>query len=195
MSRNGVHVRTATPDDLDVVTEFAGHVREAEPVRGRAAARRGPDGVRSRCARLLTDPAHRVVLAVDDVSGEVLGAAVLGADAVTGLLDPPAVYVSHLLVSPQHRKRGAGRALVAAAASYAEELGVDSVVVAVSPTGRDANRFFARLGFSSVVVRRIVSTTQLRRKLAPESVETGHELLRRRRSLRSRAFAAPSRPV
>ena len=165
MSRNGVRVRTATPDDLDVVMEFAGHVREAEPVRGRAAARRGPDGVRSRCARLLTDPAHRVVLAVDDLSGDVLGAAVLGADAVTGLLDPPAVYVSHLLVSPQHRKRGAGRALVAAAASYAEELGVDSVVVAVSPTGRDANRFFARLGFAPLVIRRIAPVSTLRRVL------------------------------
>ena len=30
---------------------------------------------------------------------------------------------------------------------------------------------------------------------APEGVETGHELLRRRRSLRSRAFTASSRPV
>ena len=58
-------------------------------------------------------------------------------------------------------------------------------------TSRDANRFFARLGFSSVIMRRIVSTGQLRRKLAPESIETGHELLRRRRSLRSRAFRPP----
>ena len=58
---------------------------------------------------------------------------------------------------------------------------------------RDANRFFARLGFASVITRRVVSTSALRRKLAPESVETGHELLRRHRSLRSRAFPAASR--
>jgi len=45
-----------------------------------------------------------------------------------------------------------------------------------------------------VIVRRIVSTGQLRRKLTPEGVETGHELVRRRRSLRSRAFTAPSSP-
>src|SRR6478672_10613196 len=77
----------------------------------------------------------------------------------------------------------------------AERAACELVVSNVPTTSRDANRFFARLGFSSVIVRRIVSTGQLRRKLAPEGVETGHELLRRRRSLRSRAFAAPSRPV
>ena len=165
MSRSGVRVRSATPDDLDVVMEFAGHVREVDPVRGRAVGRRGSDGVRARCARLLADPTHRVVLAIDDATGEVLGAAVLGVDAVTGLLDPPSVYVSHLLVSPQHRKRGAGRALVAAAAAYAEELGMDSVVVGVSPTGRDANRFFARLGFAPLVIRRIAPVGTLRRML------------------------------
>ena len=71
MSRSGVHVRAATPDDLDVVVALAGNVREAGPVRGRAAGRRGLDGVRDRCARMLRDPAHRVVLAVDDATGEV----------------------------------------------------------------------------------------------------------------------------
>jgi len=167
VSRSGVHVRAATLDDLDVVVALTGDVREAGLVRRRAVGRRAVDGVRERCARLLRDPAHRVMLAVDDTTGEVIGAAVLGPDAVTGLLDPPLVYVSHLLVSPEHRKRGAGRALVAAAASYAEELGIDSVVVGVAPTGRDANRFFARLGFAPLVIRRIAPVAALRRTLGP----------------------------
>jgi len=98
-------------------------------------------------------------------------------------------------VGPEARRHGVAKALIAAVLSTAERAGCELVVSNVPTTSRDANRFFARLGFSSVIVRRIVSTGQLRRKLAPGGLEVGHELLRRRRSLRSRAFAAPSRPV
>ncbi|HEY6745008.1 MAG TPA: GNAT family N-acetyltransferase [Mycobacteriales bacterium] len=161
MSRIRVRVRTATVDDVDALLALLG---ELGPVRGRAVARLGPDGFRVLCQRLITDPEHRVVVAVDE-SDAVIGAAVLGADTAGGLVDPPSVYVSHLLVGTEHRKRGAGRALVAAAAGYADELGVDSVVVGVAPTGRDANRFFARLGFAPQVIRRIAPVTALRRAL------------------------------
>ena len=165
MSRSRVRVRTATPDDIDALVRLVGEIRELGPVRGRTMARRGPDGARAHCARLVADPEHRVVVAVDDADA-VIGAAVLGADTAGGLLDPPSVYVSHLLVRPEHRRRGAGRALVAAAAGYADELGVDSVVVGVAPTGRDANRFFARLGFAPLVIRRIAPVSAVRRALA-----------------------------
>jgi len=158
-------VRTATLDDVDALVQLVGEIRELGPVRGRTMARRGPDGARKDCERLVADPEHRVVVAVDG-EDTVIGAAVLGADTAGGLLDPPSVYVSHLLVGPEHRRRGAGRALVAAAAGYADELGVDSVVVGVAPTGRDANRFFARLGFAPLVIRRIAPVSAVRRALA-----------------------------
>lgn len=167
MSRSGVRVRLATPDDVEALVALAGEAREVGPVRSRAVVRRGPDGIRARCLRLLEDPDHRVLLAVDETGSQVMGAAVIGQDTVAGLLDPPSVYVSALLVSAACRKRGAGRALVAAAAGYAEELGFDSVVVGVAPTGRDANRFFARLGFAPLVMRRIAPVTALRRTLGP----------------------------
>jgi len=187
-------VRVATPEDLDVVVRLVGQVREVGAVRGRVAGRGGPAGVRTHCGRLLADPTHRVVLAVEDSTDEVIGAAVFGCDAVTGLLDPPSVYVSHLLVAAEHRKRGAGRALVAAAAGYADELGVDSVVVGVAPTGRDANRFFARLGFAPLVIRRIAPVTALRRTLG--LAEPGAEVRARvaRRSARARAGLARALP-
>jgi ribosomal protein S18 acetylase RimI-like enzyme len=114
---------------------------------------------------LLADQRHRVLLAVDEGTGDVIGVAVVGADPLSGLLDPPSVYVSHLIVAPEHRKRGAGRALLAAAAAYAEELGVESLVVGVSPTGREANRFLARLGFAPLVIRRIAPAAAVRRTL------------------------------
>lgn len=164
MSRNGVRVRRAEAADLDVVTRFAEEGGGVRAVRTRTGGRR-PDDARSRCALLLADDRHRVLLAVDEPAGEVLGIAVVGADPLSGLLDPASVYVSHLLVAPEHRKRGAGRALVAAAAGYADELGVESVVVGVAPNGRDANRFFARLGFAPLVIRRIAPVSALRRAL------------------------------
>jgi len=161
-------VRLATPDDLEALVTLASEAGTPAPVRSRATGRRGPDGIRARCVRLLEDPDHRVLLAVDDdAGGQVMGAAVVGQESVSGLLEPPAVYVSALLVSSSCRKRGAGRALVSAAAGHAEELGVDSLVVAVAPTGRDANRFFARLGFAPLVMRRIASVAALRRTLGP----------------------------
>ena len=150
MARTRVRVRTATSDDVDALLALVGEARELGAMRGRAVARRGPDGARTHCEKLLADDEHRVVVAVD-AADAVIGAAVLGADTAGGLLDPPSVYVSHLLVGPEHRKRGAGRALVAAAAAYADEVGVDAVVVGVAPTGRDANRFFAGLGFAPLV--------------------------------------------
>jgi ribosomal protein S18 acetylase RimI-like enzyme len=165
MSRFRVRVRTASPDDVDELVALVGSVTDLGPVRGRRRARSWPDGFRAQCERVLADPEHRVVVAVDE-TGAVVGAAVFAADTAGGLLDPPSVYVSHLLVAPAHRRRGAGRALVSAAAGYAEELGIDSVVVAVAPTTRDANRFFARLGFAPQVIRRIAPVHSLRRALA-----------------------------
>jgi ribosomal protein S18 acetylase RimI-like enzyme len=164
VSRIRVRVRTATVDDVDALIALLDGLGDLGPVRGRAVARRGPDGFRVLCQRLIADPEHRVVVATDE-SGAVIGAAVFGADTAGGLVDPPSVYVSHLVVALEHRKRGAGRALVAAAAGYADELGVDSVVVGVAPAGRDANRFFARLGFAPLVMRRIAPVAALRRAL------------------------------
>ncbi len=175
MSRIRMRVRTASSEDVGELVALVGSLTDLGPVRGRRVARSWPDGLRTECERLVADSTHRVVVAVEEPatgsapdagSGAVVGAAVLSADTTGGLLDPPSVYVSHLLVAPAHRKRGVGRALVAAAAGYAEELGVDSVVVAVAPTTRDANRFFARLGFAPLVIRRVAPVAALRRALA-----------------------------
>lgn len=172
MSRNGVRVRRADAGDLDVVARFAEEGGGVRAVRGRR-----PDTLRDRCALLLDDERHRVLLATDG-DGGVLGVAVVGLDPLSGLLDPPSVYLSHLLVAAEHRKRGAGRALVAAAAAYAEEVGVDSVVVGVTPSGRDANRFFARLGFAPLVMRRIAPVAALRRTLAADPATPDHVVRR-----------------
>jgi GNAT superfamily N-acetyltransferase len=164
-----VRVRAATVDDLDAVLWLGRDLHEPAagwPRPGRLPWLDAHEGMRVRYQRLLTDPDHRVVLAVDEDSAEPLGMAVLGVDRAAALLDLPAVSVTHLLVAPAHRRRGAGRALLAAAVCYADEFGMDHVIVGVSATtGREAHRFFARLGFAPLVVRRIAAVAALRRTL------------------------------
>jgi len=195
VSRSNLRVRTATLDDLDAVLRLGEDLHEPAANWPRPARLRwlGGDGMRVRYRRLLADEDHRVVLAVDEDSAEPLGMAVLGVDPASALLDLPAVSVTHLLVAPAHRGRGAGRALVAAAVGYADERGMDHVIVGVSTTGREANRFFARLGFAPLVVRRIAAVSALRRTLGlTDLVAEGRADAVRRRSLRrGRALTAP----
>ncbi len=57
------------------------------------------------------------------------------------------------------------------------------------------HRFLARLGFTPLVLRRVVATSTLRRRLAGESKRSALEdLLSRRRSLRARAVRAATPP-
>jgi hypothetical protein len=60
--------------------------------------------------------------------------------------------------------------------------------VGVPSLDREPNRFFARLGFSPFIVRRVVGVKALRRRLGgPDSARLGLEqTLLRRRSLRAR---------
>jgi len=188
VSRSNVRVRTATLDDIDAVLRLGADLHEPAanwPSPARLRWLGGGDELRVRYRRLLADEDHRVVLAVDEDSAEPLGMAVLGVDPASALLDLPAVSVTHLLVAPAHRGRGAGRALVAAAVGYADERGMDHVIVGVSTTGREANRFFARLGFAPLVVRRIAAVSALRRTLGlTDLVAEGRADAVRRRSLR-----------
>jgi GNAT superfamily N-acetyltransferase len=194
VSRSKVRVRAASLDDLDAVLRLGEELHEPAaswPRPARLPWLEGGDGMRMRYRRLLADEDHRVVLAVDEDSAEPLGMAILGVDPASALLDLPAVSVTHLLVAPAHRRRGAGRALVTAAVGYADELGMDHIIVGVSTTGREANRFFARLGFAPLVVRRIATVAALRRTLGlTDPVAECRADAVRRRSRRGRALAA-----
>lgn len=105
-----------------------------------------------------------------------------------GLSPTPEVAVEQLFVCPEARRHGVAKSLLTVVLSVAERAGCEQIVSNVPTTSREANRFFARLGFASSVTRRVVGTGPLRRRLAPETAETGLELTRRRRSLRQRAF-------
>lgn len=174
-----ISVRPAEHDDLDALVGFAGLLPEVPTVRRRRGA--GAPAPSERYAAVLDDPARRVLVATDD-SGTILGMVILALDMTGELLDVPAVRASHLVVHADHRRRGAGHALIAAAAAYAGELGCEHVMLGASPTSRETNRFFARLGFAPVVMRRVATVGGLRRSLGlPEPQQEGRA---RRRAIR-----------
>jgi N-acetylglutamate synthase-like GNAT family acetyltransferase len=105
----------------------------------------------------------------------------------------PAVHVTHLLVAPSHRRRGVGRALLAAAVHLADEHGVDRVLATAASGSREANRYLARLGFAPLVVHRVASTTALRRSLGIADVAGRVAVLRRARLTRTVRVAAADR--
>jgi GNAT superfamily N-acetyltransferase len=121
--------------------------------------------------------------------GQPVGYIVLTCSPLSFLTDSQRVSIEQIFIVPEARRGGAARALLNAAATYADRLGADQIAGLVPVQGREANRFFARLGFSSDVVRRVTSTAALHRKLATgdETHPALDRLLQHRRSLRARA--------
>jgi ribosomal protein S18 acetylase RimI-like enzyme len=193
VARSSLSVRAATPQDVPALVAFGEELRDlviaptAEVGRSRGGA---PATARAeleqRYLEALEDPSRELVVVVDD-AGEPLGMALLTVAPANALVDIPAVHMSHAVVGDRHKRRGAGRALVCAAASYAEQRGIEQLVVSVHPGSRDANRFFARLGFAPLAVRRTAPVAAVRRRLGQaESRPVAEHVVRRPRAGGSR---------
>jgi GNAT superfamily N-acetyltransferase len=174
-SRSRVTTRTARPADLPAVLTLVRQHRadaHAEDVlTGHTRLNAAASGFR----RLLEDPAHRVVLAVlpgpnapgTGADGEIpVGLAVLGLDPLSQVLGNPQVTVDTFVVHRDHRRRGTGAALLAAAAEYSAQHGAAHIVAAVAGHEAERQRFFARMGFAPLTTRRIVALESLTRSLA-----------------------------
>lgn len=168
MTRSGVKVRSARHDDLPSLVDLWRELQETakDPLLGRARLHDPVDDVvRARLDTLVDNPLARVIVA-ESRDGALVGMAVLAAEHFGEFFEVAAVHLSHLIVRADHRRRGVGHVLLSAAAGYAEDNGIDQIVVSVPPTSREAHRFFARLGFVPLVSRRVVAVGLLRRRLA-----------------------------
>lgn len=191
MARPSIVVRDACPDDLPGVLEMWAELREIGGRLERATPPASEDGALDRLLAITMDPDSRALIAT--IGDEVAGMAVLTCAQYAPLFDQLAVHVHYLHVRERNRRRGVGKALLAAAASFAEEVGAEHVMTSVLPQLRETNRFYARLGFSPVVIRRSVPVTVLRRCLMAQGVPGATDnVLVRRRTLR-RVRAAMSR--
>jgi ribosomal protein S18 acetylase RimI-like enzyme len=148
-------------------------------------------GVLERLEAVTQDPRSRVIVAtIDD---EVAGMALFTVTSYAPLFDQRAVHAHYLHVRDGFRRMGVGKALLAAAVAMADESGAEHVVTSVLPQMRETQRFYARLGFSPVVVRRSVPVNALRRRLAgTTNGSIADHLVARRRTLR-RVRAAVAR--
>lgn len=178
MTGGTVLVRDAVADDaLALQSIWLDFAPESEHQPRLAPSR---DQIERAIARLLTDPAERLVVAVvDEIT---VGVAHLRRAAVSPLHDDDAVHVGYLHVLSSIRRRGVGRQLLEAAADWADEKDSPHVVATVAVNARDANRFLARLGLSQVAVVRASTVTSLRSKLGaatPRSVITNVVAVRR----------------
>ncbi|WP_448608030.1 GNAT family N-acetyltransferase [Geodermatophilus sp. URMC 60] len=201
-SRSRVTTRAARPADLPAVLALVRQHRAEAHAEGVLTGQTPGVAAAAGFRRLLADPAHRVVLAVlpgpnaPDGGGDggelAVGLAVLGVDPLSVVLGVPQVTVDNLVVHRDHRRRGAGAALLSAAVAHASQVGAAHVVAAVGGHEAERQRFFARLGFAPLTTRRIVPRETLERTLAVWQRGGGPVPVPRRPSVRRRP---PSRLV
>ena len=188
MPRAHVVVRPLSSADCEVVLAMWQELRQNTGRGGTLAPVPSETRLREVVAELAGDDSNRaVVAALDD---QVIAMAMFSARPLGPFQETRVVQIDYLHVRPAFHRRGAGRALVAAAAAYADEIGSEHVAVNVLPQVREANRFYAKIGFTPLVVRRVASVSTLRRSLGLEPPVRGARaglLARRRSAVRARA--------
>lgn len=187
MSRPAISVRRVSEEHEDSFVELWMASRVEAGVSAEVVARVAAEG---RLTTTLHREDVRAYIALND--GRAVGFAVAATSPFSALTEAPCVTIDQLYVTPSARRHGVARHLMSAVTMYADSRGCDQIGCNVPAPNREANRFFARLGFSSQVVRRITTVAALRRRLGAD--EPRHhsleQLLQRRRSLRARATAA-----
>jgi GNAT superfamily N-acetyltransferase len=187
MPRQAPQIRDAAPEDAAELLELW-----ALTARGRAHPARTLEDAERALANLAADPDQRLLVAENQ--GRIVAAMKLARGPVSPLSIESVVHTSFLLVRPQFRRHGYGHALMDAALIWAEEKGINQVT-AITDGDRDTNRFFARLGLTTLGTVRCSSVAGLRKKLNTERARASGgnrhlvEVLAQRRSMRRRRGA------
>jgi GNAT superfamily N-acetyltransferase len=185
VSRVNVRVRPATADDIPALVELVGSVDTATgPFSGKPLQDASADHLATRFGEILRQEDRTLLLAADD-TGTVVGMLAARADEVGAVDLTPVLHVTHLMVAPNARRRGVGRALLAAAVHLADETGVEHLLATAAAGSREGNRYLARIGFAPLVVHRIAPTSTLRRALGMTDVAGRMAVLRRARLARA----------
>lgn len=179
MTRSHIAVRAADESDLADLVFLWAELRRCGALSHRMAAITDDRHIVDRVRRLLNRPSGRIFLAF--IGPQPVGMAMVTTVPLGALNESQCVQVEYTVVAEPFRRRGVGRALMAAAAAYAEEVGAEQVTVSVSPLSREANRFYAQLGLTPLAVRRVAPAAALRRRLATiDLTSSGRDVVRRR---------------
>jgi GNAT superfamily N-acetyltransferase len=184
MPRQAPLIRDATPADAARLVELWEMATPAGM--GPPPAREDTERV---LANLAAEPDERLLVA--EVEGLVVAMIKLSRGPMTPLMMEPAVHTSFLLVLPQLRRHGYGHALMEATLAWADEKDIHHIT-ALTDVNRETNRFFARLGLTTLATVRHTSVAGLRKKLTSERARVGGgnrqlvKVLAQRRSMRRR---------
>jgi GNAT superfamily N-acetyltransferase len=189
MTRTFVSLRAATAEDAPHLADLW-----ADVIRRTGREDQVAD-LETVVARVQASTDERILVAEYD--GEFAGAVHLQATTMSALNCEPVLRALSPHVLPRFQRHGIGSALMDAAVSWAEELGIGHVGTAAVAGSRDANRFMARIGLGPYAVLRVAATHAVRSRLTahrrPARSSGGRQLpqvLAARRSLRrSRASA------
>ncbi len=186
MARQPISVLPVTTQDArDTLTHLWLAASVESGVSPEVASRRASQGVVDAC---LQRPEVHAFLAYTD------GAAVGYLVATQGgmrFAESEELVIEQIFVDRNARRHGVARALLHTTTGLAERLGIDRIASAVPSAARDANRFFARLGFGPAVTRRVASVSAVRRRVAPsENVSSRDRLLHLRRTMRAKSKPA-----
>jgi predicted N-acetyltransferase YhbS len=193
VSRVHVRVRPATRDDVPALVELVQSIDVGSGTfSGKPLQDSSNEHLSERFTAILTHE-NRVLLVAADDCGAVVGMLAARNDEVGAIDLTPVLHVTHLMVAPASRRRGIGRALLAAAVHLADEAGVEHVLATAAAGSREGNRYLARLGFGPLVVHRIAATSTLRRSLGMTDVVGRMAVLRRSRVIRAQRAGFASR--
>lgn len=180
MARSAVHVTRVTSGAEESFVDLWRHSKSVEGHSDEQIDRAVRAGRLTRaCAR----EDVRAYLAVIDT--EPVGFVVVRSGYISALVDTMAVWIDALWVKPGRRQRGVAGALLKAVAAHAEHVGAPEVISCVPSSSREANRFFARLGFGAVITRRSTTPAALQRRLDGPGLSAVSDAVRRRRTLRA----------
>lgn len=188
-----MRVRPATYDDVSALVTLVQSIDTSSGLfSGKPLHDPSSGHLSERFAEILDS--ERTLLIATDEAGEVVGMLAARDDEVGAIELIPVLHVTHLMVEPQHRRRGVGRALLAAAVRLADERGLEHVLSTAAAGSREGNRYLARIGFAPLVVHRIAPTSALRRSLGMTDAAGRMAMLRRARLIRAErtGFAARS---
>lgn len=101
--------------------------------------------MQARLGRVITDPAHAVLVAELTGSREVAGAVHVGLYPI--LESDNAAQILGVVVAESHQRHGIGRALMERAERWARERHCTTVFLRTNVLRTDAHSFYARLGY------------------------------------------------
>jgi ribosomal protein S18 acetylase RimI-like enzyme len=186
--RPAIDVRLASLEDRDDLVDLWVRAREEHTPANRAMHGIPTPALRERLGVLLSGDQVQILVGRRD--GRCAGFAVLRESTVSSVLDTRLLLIEHLFVHPQHRRVGLAKAMLGAASLIAERARLEHIVCNLPPSPRETHRFFARLGFAPVLVRRVAATSMLRRRLMGDQrrrrLTALEDLAFRRRSVRER---------